>query len=281
VDPDSTIGGAGHRGIPMGVSLVTDLGVGSEHGPTSRWASRFSLAPAAPVHGEVLLRALRPFDASPLTHVRADARLVLGMATRGMWLGVGQEPESSDPDNAEGTVLGLGGWTVHDRLTISASVEQAHRVSTTWAYQSLPGDSGTTPVVTRGSSTSSAPATAAQLSLRWTAARLTVETAGGFTASMHSSPYRWGQAVVSVPMTRQFALFATAGSRAPRWFALDPGGGQHAALGLRFTEVVGPVLEAIDRPAPAPKITASRRTARGRRTLVVVARHAALKSWAI
>jgi hypothetical protein len=241
---DTTIAGHTRPGIPIGVSVVSELGVMSDNLAASRWATGLSIGPDAPLHAEVLLRAQRPFGGSPSTQLRGDVRLVLGPATRGVWLGIGQEPAWSQEVGAEGTVLGLGGWTVHDRLTISASVEQARIVRTSW-YQSTPPESLASPVFT--SSTRSAPATAAQVSVRWTAARLTFETAGGFTASMQSAPYRWGQAVVSMPVSRQFALFATAGSRAPRWFALDPGGGHRATFGLRFTDAVGPVVETIGR----------------------------------
>jgi hypothetical protein len=85
---------------------------------------------------------------------------------------------------------------------------------------------------------------------------VSIEAVGGVTAGIRTAPYRWGQAILSLPLSRQFAVFATAGSPAPRWFALDPGGGRRAALGLRFTDAVGPVVEALDRAhgVRAPRI---------------------------
>src|SRR5262249_9203575 len=151
--------------------------------------------------------------------------------------GVGQEPgtATANDGDADGLVLGLGGWTSHFGLALSAGLEQANVQRTVQGFTSVPPDTGTQMIVTPYSARRSSSATAAQLSAQWTIARVTLETSGGLTAGLHTAPSRWGQAMASYPLTRQFAVFALAGSPAPRWYTVDPSRDHHAALGLRFT----------------------------------------------
>ena len=201
---------------------------------------RLGIRPRLTVEARTGLLTLDRGDAFDRRLVRSEARLHGGGTTAGVWVGGALERSLAGTPRPAAVLLGLGAWAAPGRLNLAFSVEQANehaRIVTV-----LPSERSLAPpaeslarVVYDDRLVRS---TAAIAHGRWEHRRLGVESIAGVTLSRHFGARRWMQASFDVAVHPRFALYATAGSSAPRWLALDPGLSHNARLGLRLTSAV-------------------------------------------
>ena len=255
-------------GMGMGTGLALDtrkavVTLDTRYGSDSprrfrsgRLISSWLLEPLGPFEPEVLLVAVHRSGREEATRVRPEARLNLAGGSSGVWVSAGAEGVS-EPSNGEYQrfpVLGFGVWSRRHSLTLSGSVEQSLGTlpgSLTTPAAPVPAPPDTThpnglPIgVGEGRDaitprTISGPQqvmlTTAYSTLRWDGTRVEFESVAGVTVSALTAPRRWAQASLAYRLWPHLAVVASAGSRAPQVYALDPAGEHRTSVALRFSE---------------------------------------------
>ena len=159
-----------------------------------------------------------------------------GGSTRGVWVGAAFEQSLAGARLPSTPLLGLGAWTAPGQVSLALSVEQTverARFATAVPAADTFGARFTTVFDDR-----LVRATSGVVSGRWEQGRIGVETLAGVTVSRFTTPRRWMQTSFEVAVQPRLALFATLGSSAPRWLALDAGLSRRASLGLKLTSAV-------------------------------------------
>ena len=198
---------------------------------------RLGIVPRLTVEARTGLLTLDRDEAFDRRLVRSEARLRVGGAAAGVWVGGAIERSLAGTLRPAAVLLGLGAWAAPGQLDLAFSVEQTNehaRIVTV-----LPNDrSLASPAESLARLVYDdrlVRSTAAIVNGRWEHRRLGVESIAGVTLSRHFSARRWMQASFDVAVRPRLAIYATVGSSAPKWLALEPGLSHNARLGLRLT----------------------------------------------
>lgn len=194
-----------------------------------------------PWQSEIALTTVHRFAPTRSQIARPGVRLHLAGTRAGAWVAASAEAALGTADGLRGTrlpLLGFGGWARRRRLMVAGSVEQNAGVLRTFHSASRPDtgrmDAGL-PALIEGAPRQVLLTTAFS-SLHWYGDRVEMESVGGVTLGPLARPRRWAQASLAWRVSPQLAVVATAGSRSPQYFALDPTGEPRTALALRFSQ---------------------------------------------
>jgi hypothetical protein len=172
---------------------------------------------------------------------RTEARLRLGDGRRGAWIGTAFEHSLSGTRPPIASLLALGAEGRARDIALSASLEQTFEpVTISTVVEVAPAVDTIAAQMTTIFDTRLVSATTARVAGRWEHRRIAVESVAGLTLNRLASPSRWAQSSVSFALKPRLSVYATVGSPAPRWFALQAGTEQRASLGLRLTSWSNP-----------------------------------------
>lgn len=261
----STVATATHQAsLPVVSAAGSVVGGASLSGGAQRYGSRadgalrLGLTPRINLEAHTALLALDRVDPAERRLLRSGARLRAGGPLGGMWLGASLERSLVETGGPGSLQVGLGAWANPGDLDLALAIEQTNehaRVATV-----LPSDRVPAPLA----DTLIAPSvrfderlvrsTSAFLSARWEHGRIGVGSVAGVTVNRYIGPRRWMQTSLDVAVRPRIALYATVGSTAPRWLALEPGIERRASLGLRLrSEIAAAGVEAPEVRSRAPE----------------------------
>jgi hypothetical protein len=201
---------------------------------------RLGIVPRLAVEARTALLTLDRGGAFERRLVRSQVRLRGGSSRAGVWASGAIERSLAGTPRPAAVLLGLGAWAASGRLDLAFSVEETNehaRVATVLPPSAEPA--------TRADSTGRVAfddrlvrSTATMVNGRWAYGRLGIESVAGVTLSRHFAARRWMQTSFDLAVRPRLAVYATFGSNAPRWLALEPGLSHNARLGLRLTSAV-------------------------------------------
>ena len=216
---------------------------------------RLGIVPRLTVEARTGLLTLDRGDPFERRLVRSEAKLRGGGAAAGVWVGGALERSLAGTPRPAAVLLGLGAWAAPGQVDLAFSVEQTNehvRIATVlpgeWAPATRVDSIGRVVFDDRLVRT-----TSAIVHGRWEHRRLGVESVGGVTLSRHFNARRWMQTSFDVALRSRLALYATVGTSAPRWLALEPGLSHNATLGVRLTSAVNAAAEPADVRPRAPE----------------------------
>ncbi len=219
------------------------IGAGRRYGGRVTGSLRLSIAPSLAVETRTGLLTLDRGEAHDRRRVRSGARLRLGGPTHGAWAGVALERSLAGARLPATVQLGLGAWASPGRMALAFSLEQTNehaRIATVLPPETVPDERADTIAVPLRTVFDDrlVRSTSALVSGRWEHRRIGVESVAGVTLNRRFAARRWMQTSFDVALRPRLSLYATLGSPAPRWFALEPGLARNASLGLRLTSAV-------------------------------------------
>jgi len=216
------------------------------YGSRASGVVRLGIVPRLTVEARTTLLTLDRGETFDRRLVRSEARLRAGGAAAGVWLGGALERSLARTPRPAAVLLGLGAWAAPGQVDLAFSVEQTNEhvriVTVLPSERSLasPADSLGRVVYDDRLVRS----TAAIVHGRWERRRLGVESIAGVTLSRHFGARRWVQSSFDVAVHPRLAIYATVGSSAPKWLALEPGLSHNARLGVRLTSAVNAAVVA-------------------------------------
>jgi hypothetical protein len=182
------------------------------------------------------------------TGVRQSIRAHLASASGGVWISASSQASVGGAERASLhlPLLGIGAWARSRHFSLTGAVEQNMGfLRATSTVAAAPPDTsrghgtGAGDLPLEGL-TSSEPRkvmlSTVYASARWDGERFELESIGGVTIGPLTTPRRWAQARAAMRLSPQLALVATAGSRAPQYYALEPTGERQAAIALRYSQ---------------------------------------------
>ncbi len=197
-----------------------------------------------PLKPEVVLVATHHSTAGGETGVRPGVRYHLAGLRAGAWISASAEGQSGGAESGRHGVrmplLGFGAWAHRHGMTVAGVVEQNVGLLPRATMVQEPPDSLRDLFVAPGHPAAAAPEqvllTSAYTSVHWEGEHIELESIGGVTVGPLAAPRRWAQASMALHLSPQLAVVATAGSRTPAYYAIDPTGEPRAAVALRFSE---------------------------------------------
>ena len=231
-----------HTSVPVvmaGVAVVGGAsggGGGRTYGSRATGSLRLGISRRLAVEARTGLLTLDRGEAFERRLVRNGARLLRHGLAGGAWVGVSFEHSLVGARLPSTPLLGLGAWTAPGQVTLAFSLEQTvERARIATVLRPEPPADTVGALFTTVFGDRLVRGTSGLLSGRWERGRIGAETVAGITVSRYTTPRRWMQTSFDVALRPRLTLFATLGSPAPRWLALDTGLSRKASLGFKLT----------------------------------------------